>query len=30
MGQTTVRIREPAHAKLRALADAEHRSMTRS
>ena len=27
MGQTTVRIREPAHDKLRALADAEHRSM---
>jgi hypothetical protein len=27
MRQTTVRIREPAHDKLRALADAEHRPM---
>jgi predicted transcriptional regulator len=27
MRQTTVRIREPAHDKLRALAAAEHRSM---
>jgi len=27
MHQTTVRIREPAHAKLRALAVAEHRPM---
>ena len=27
MRQTTVRIREPAHDKLRALANAEHRSM---
>lgn len=27
MRQTTVRIREPAHDKLRALANAEHRPM---
>ena len=28
MRQTTVRIREPVHNKLRALADAEHRPMS--